>query len=153
MKIRTVPIISLLMIALNNSAIAGDAPPSSDLIAEREQVIHQYVLDLGKADYQDITSLFEKGGTVISTSRGNVDAKEFFYSFLPDVQSATTKFNQEFISRTDKDRYTARFHFTFKLKDGETGDGEYVDEFLFGSKSAKLTSVYMFENLKFNVKN
>lgn len=153
MKIKTISIISVLFTVLNNPAIASDAPLSSDLPTEREQVIHQYILDLGKADYRDITSLFEKGGTVISTSRGNVDAKEFFYSFLPEVKSAATKFHQEFISKTDKDRYTARFHFTFTLKNGETGDGEYVDEFLFGNESTRLTSVYMFENLKFNEKN
>jgi len=31
----------------------------------------------------------------------------------------------------------------------ETGDGEYVDEFVFANNSAKLLAVYMFENLKF----
>ena len=33
------------------------------------------------------------------------------------------------------------------------GDGEYVDEFIFENNSAKLISVYMFENLKFKSSN
>ena len=153
MKIKKISTISLMFMALSNYAIAGQDYSSSDLNAQRDQVVRQYILDLERADYQGISALFGEGGTVISTSRGNVNAKDFFYAFLPNIESATTEFHQAFISNVDNNRYAARFHFSFKLKDGEMGDGEYVDEFIFGNNSAKLTSVYMFENLKFNVKN
>jgi len=153
MKIKKISYISLILIALSNYAIAGQDYSSSDLNVERDKVVRQYILDLERADYQGISALFGEGGTVISTSQGNVNAKDFFYSFLPNIESATTEFHQAFISNVDNNRYAARFHFSFKLKDGETGNGEYVDEFIFGNNSAKLTSVYMFENLKFNVKN
>ena len=115
----------------------------------REQVTKQYIQDLQKGDYKDITQLFEKNGIVVSTSRGKFNAKEFFYSFLPNIASANTELHQFFISDTDIDRISARFHFSFKLKDGEEGNGEYVDEFIFSHNSTKLLAVYMFENLKF----
>lgn len=153
MKIKKISYLSLLLAALSNCAIAGQDYSSSNLNADREQVIRQYITDLEKADYQGISALFNKEGTVVSTSRGNVNAKDFFYSFLPNIKSASTEFHQAFISNTDNNRYAARFHFIFKLKDGETGDGEYIDEFLFSNNSTKLVSVYMFENLNFNVKN
>lgn len=148
MIIKKISSISFLLIVMSNYAIAA-----SDLNLERDQVVRQYILDLERADYQGISALFENGGTVVSTSRGNINAKDFFYSFLPNIESATTEFHQAFTSNVDNNRYAARFHFSFKLKDGETGDGEYVDEFIFGTNSAKLTSVYMFENLRFNIKN
>ncbi len=152
MKINKIPYISLVVMALGPYALAAEQNySSSDLEAERDRVVHQYILDLGQADYQGISALFEEGGTVVSTSQGNVNAKDFFYSFLPNVESAITEFHQAFVNNVDNNRYAARFHFNFKLKDGETGDGEYVDEFIFVNNSAKLASVYMFENLKFNV--
>ncbi len=124
---------------------------TSDLLTDqREQVAQQYIQDLQKADYKDITSLFEKNGIVISTSRGKVNAKDFFYAFLPEINSATTELHQIFINNIDKNRLTARFHFAFTLKDGEKGNGEYVDEFVFSENSTQLTAVYMFENLKFS---
>ena len=101
------------------------------------------------ADAEGISALFEEGGTVISTSRGNVNANDFFHGFLPEIESASTEFHQSFINNVDNNSYAARFHFKFKLKDGETGEGEYIDEFEFSNNSAKLISVYMFENLKF----
>ena len=52
-------------------------------------------------------------------------------------------------AKTDQNRFAARFHFKFKLKDGEEGNGEYIDEFVFTEHSTKLSAVYMFENLKF----
>ncbi len=150
MKIKEISYISLLVITLSNCAIAGQTNSSSNLGVEREQIIHCYITDLEKADYQGISALFNKKGTVVSTTRGRINAKNFFYSFLPTVKSAVTEFHQAFISNKDPNRYAARFHFSFTLKDGEKGDGEYVDEFLFANNSKKLISVYMFENLKFN---
>lgn len=152
-KIKKISYISLLVISLSNYAIAGEDYPTSNLNVEREQVIRQYITNLEKADYQGISLLFNEEGTVASTSRGNVKAKDFFYSFLPNIESARTEFHQAFISNSDNNRYAVRFHFDFKLKDGETGDGEYIDEFLFSNNSTKLVSVYMFENLKFNLTN
>ena len=117
---------------------------------KREQVARRYIADLQAADYEDIASLFTKNGIVISTTRGEVNAKEFFYSFLPNIDSATTDLHQVFINTNDPGRFAARFHFTFKLKDGEQGNGEYVDEFVFADNSLQLKAVYMFENLKFS---
>jgi hypothetical protein len=148
MKIQKIS--SILLLLVSNYALAGqDLKP--ELQAKREHVIHQYIIDLGKADYQDISSLFEEGGTVISTSRGKVNAQEFFHSFLPEIDSATTEFHQSFISKSANNHYAARFNFLFKLKDGETGEGEYIDEFIFAKNSSKLVRVYMFENLKFKM--
>ena len=152
-KIKKISYLFLLLIALGKYATAGEDYSSSNLNVERSQVVRQYIADLEKADYRGISELFNEEGTVVSTSRGNVDAKDFFYSFLPNIVSASTELHQTFISNSDNKRYAARFHFTFKLKDGEIGDGEYIDEFLFNNNSTKLVSVYMFENLKFNVKN
>lgn len=115
----------------------------------KEEVAKRYLLDLAKADYKDIVRLFDKNGFVISTSRGKVNAKEFFYAFLPNVESAKTELHQIFTSQSDANRITARFHLTYQLKDGEKGNGEYVDEFIFDANSHKLSAVYMFENLKF----
>jgi len=44
----------------------------------------------------------------------------------------------------------ARFFFSFDMKDGYKGHGEYVDEFVFVNNSSKLAAVYMFENLNFD---
>lgn len=140
-----------LLLLLASHPLMATTHDEAELRAKREHVIHQYILDLGKADYEDITRLFDDKGTVVSTSRGNVNAQEFFYGFLPSIQSATTAFHQSFMSTNDNNRYAARFHFDFKLNDGETGEGEYVDEFIFAKHSTKLITVYMFENLKFPV--
>jgi len=136
-------------VTLFSSMTAAYAAPN-DLKIEREQVIKQYVMDLQSADAQDISALFEDKGIVISTSKGKVNATDFFYSFFPAIESAHTELHQLFINNTDDGRYAARFHFNFKLKDNEEGDGEYVDEFVFANNSSKLIAVYMFENLKFD---
>lgn len=134
---------------MQSTAMAAQNESVNTLASDREKVITQYLTDLKNADYKDIVLLFEKNGIVVSTSRGNVNAKDFFYSFLPEIETANTELHQSFSSKMDVNRYAARFHFTFKLKDGETGDGEYVDEFVFANHSSKLAAVYMFENLKF----
>jgi len=143
-------ILSILTLSVAAQSVMAAAPDVSELQAQREHVMHQYITDLGKADAEHISSLFVEGGEVISTSRGQVDARAFFSAFLPEIASAETAYHQTFNSQEDKDHYAARFHFNFMLKDGETGDGEYVDEFVFKPGSALLTNVYMFENLKFN---
>lgn len=118
----------------------------------RQQVVTQYLSYLEKADYKAITQLFIKNGVVVSTSKGKIDAKEFFYGFLPEIKSATIETHSRFVQdQENPDKFAARFHFNFVLKDGELGDGEYIDEFIFGSgiNATKLTAVYMFENVKF----
>lgn len=138
------------LVVLSQTAFASELQTSSDLNAERNHVIREYIQDLERADYQAISSLFEDGSTLISTSRGNINAKEFFRSFFPNIESASTEFHQAFVNQVDGDRYAARFHLNYTLKNGEKGNGEYVDEFVFASNSSKLSHVYMFENLKFN---
>lgn len=152
MKIKKIAFVFSSLIFLSWKLFAGQGYAYSDLHIEREQVIREYLLDLERADTEAISGLFEEGGSVISTSRGNVDAKTFFHGFLPEIESASTELHQLFINNIDINRYAARFHFRFKLKDGEIGEGEYIDEFKFSNNSTKLTNVYMFENLKFDIK-
>jgi hypothetical protein len=137
----------MTLLALSN--IAHAARDNAALKQERAQVVNQYITDLKNADYHDITALFEKDGTVVSTSRGKVNAKDFFYSFLPEIKTADAALQKSYVSTDDINTVAARFHFSYTLKDGEKGDGEYVDEFMFTPDSAKLSAVYMYENLKF----
>ena len=149
MKISRIFFTAFLFFNALHSAMADQVKVDSHLREARHQVVAQYITNLKNADYKNMVQLFEKNGFVISTSRGKVNAKDFFYSFLPEVESATTETHQVFAEELDSNRLAARFHFTFKLKDGEKGEGEYVDEFIFTPNSSKLTAVYMFENLKF----
>lgn len=112
-------------------------------------VIARYVHDLGQADAQDIVKLFATDGFVLSTSAGKKDARMFFKTFLPKIKTAHTQLKKIFVSNEQNsgNHYAARFHYTYTLKNGERGDGEYVDEFIFNSKG-ELSAVYMFENLK-----
>lgn len=142
MKTRLIIALTLL---LTQTPVFANIP----LHVAREEVARRYLQDLQHADYKDIVQLFAKDGYVISTSRGKVDAKEFFYSFLPEIASAKTDLHQLFRSVEDENVMAARFHFEYKMKDGESGAGEYVDEFTFAENSTKLTAVYMFENVKF----
>jgi hypothetical protein len=69
-------------------------------------------------------------------------------TFLPTVATADTQLSQYFINKNDVNRFAARFHLSFTLKDGEKAAGHYVDEFVFTPNSDKLAAIYMFENLK-----
>lgn len=122
---------------------------SISLKEQRERIIHEYIEGLGKADYFSIVGLFVNNGTVISTSQGSVNARDFFYNFLPSIANSATQFHQMFTEISDVNRMEARFHYNYELKDGEKGGGEYVDEFVFMENSPQLVQVYMFENLKF----
>jgi hypothetical protein len=150
MKSKLIPSVLVSILLANTVAIASESNIDTSLQDARRKIVKQYILDLQKADYQDITQLFDKNGIVISTSKGKINAKEFFYAFLPEIISANTQEHQTFVSSDDNNHLGARFHFKFKLKDGETGEGEYTDEFVFMDNSAKLEAVYMFENLKFS---
>jgi hypothetical protein len=140
-----------LMIALALLVTQSSAFAQIPLQTAREEVTKKYVLDLQHADYKDIIQLFANDGYVISTSRGKMNAKEFFYSFLPEIVSAKTDLHQIYQKTADDNVMAARFHFEYKMKNGETGSGEYVDEFTFADHSTKLKSVYMFENTRFDI--
>jgi hypothetical protein len=147
MKLNKLLLTPVLFAALTSQLMAA---PNHHLQTEREQVIRQYILDLERADVADISNLFEEDGYVKSTSRGTANAREFFKAFLPLIDTASTEYHQGFINSIDENRFAARFHYEYTLKDGEVGKGEYVDEFVFSNNSAKLKSVFMFENLKFD---
>lgn len=149
MKIRYIISGLTAVFVLSNTAFANSSEVDAALIDARQKIANQYILDLQNADYKNIVQLFEKNGKVVSTSRGEMDAKEFFYAFLPYIQEAKTEIHQFFKAKDGSDKLAVRFHFTYKMKDGEEGEGEYIDEFIFAHASAKLTQVYMFENLKF----
>ena len=148
MKTRYWLIMAFAFVIFNANA-AGDSLTSQALKKSRNQVVKQYINDLQKADYQDISSLFLENGIVISTSKGTMNAKEFFYSFLPNIVTAKTQTHQLLMSTQDINHQAARFRFAFTMNDAESSDGEYVDEFVFADNSAKLSAVFMFENLKF----
>ncbi len=120
---------TFMIVIYTASGIGGDKDIS--LQEAQKQVAKRYIIDLQKGDYKDITQLFAQDGFVVSTSKGKVNAKDFFYSFLPNIVRAKTELNQTFISDKEPNRISARFHFTFKLNDGEEGGGEYIDEFVF----------------------
>jgi hypothetical protein len=145
MKIKKSFFISVLLIVLSSYSLAA-----SSLEVDREKVVRQYIIALGYADADVISDLFTEDAIVITTSQGKVKAKEFFYFFLPTLESSSTELHQVFINKIKNGPYTARFHFKYKLKNGEATEGEYMDEFLFNQNSAQLKSVYMFENLKFD---
>lgn len=141
-------VLSAVVVFVITSVSYATVPPVKGLDEARGQVMKRYILDLQQADYKDITTLFTKSGTVVSTSRGKVDAKTFFYSFLPEVISANSELHGVYQADQDNSVLAARFHFDYKMKDGEEGGGEYLDEFTFLPDSDRLISVYMFENLK-----
>jgi hypothetical protein len=146
MQIKTIASLLLVVTACSSNAATISQQPLQE---KRELAIKQYVLDLQTANYKDINNLFEKNGIVVSTSKGRVGAKEFFYAFLPNIVKGNSELHQMYVSQSEVNRMVARFHFGFTLKDGESENGEYVDEFIFSDNSDKLAGVYMFENMKF----
>ena len=137
-----------LMLGLMISVLAtlGYAGEQDKLERERKATCVRYLVDLQKADYKEIVELFDKNGYVISTSKGHMNAKDFFYSFLPNIRTAKTELHETFVG---SGKYAVRFSFDFEMKDGEKGHGEYIDEFIFVPDMAKIMSVSMFENLHF----
>lgn len=147
MKKPSVLISSLILMHCAPAATASSG--SSTLEAQRSHVIHQYLYDLENANLKDMISLFTKEGWVISTSKSKINAKDFFSDFLPSIKSAKTVFHQEMLSVDNTEHYAVRFHFEFKLKNGENRQGEYMDEFVFAQNSSRLNQVYLFENPHF----
>lgn len=129
-------------------SLSVNAVMAGSLVDERKAVCIRYVRDLQAADYKDIIQLFVKGGFVVSTSKGHMDAKDFFYSFLPNIRTAKAEIHEGFVAIAGSN-LAVRFNFEFEMKDGEVGHGEYVDVFTFATNSEKLMSVSMFENLHF----
>lgn len=128
--------------------------PNLHLQKDRREAVKNYIQALEAHDADRMIQLFSKNGKVVSTSKGEVDATVFFTGFLPQVLNAQTELKQLFVGKNpffgaNASRMAARFHLAFKLKDGEAGAGEYMDEFVFEEHSDKLAAVYMFENLKF----
>lgn len=146
--IRTLINITAILFVMNN-VYANQPAKTHHLYDTRLAVVQRYLLDLQTADYKDIIQLFDKNAIVVSTSQGKVNAKEFFYGFLSSITSAKTSLKQTFFRLSDPDTIAVRFHFNYKLNDGDEGSGEYADEFHFIPHSTMLSSVYMFENLKF----
>lgn len=135
---------------LSSFALAEAKEPST-LEIKRQTVIQEYFHDLQKADPQAMSQLFEENAYVISTSKGKLNAKDFFYAFLPTVVQFNTEQHQAFLKGEDPDHSLVRFHLNFVLNNGDRHEGEYVDEFIFTKNSDKLAAVYMFENLKFPI--
>jgi hypothetical protein len=121
---------------------------ASSLQQQRIHAIKQYLNNLQSKDVQGMLTLFTKDGTVVSTSKGKISAQKFFTGFLSELTDATVNLSQLFISIQNNNRLSARFHLTYKLKSGEEGQGEYMDDFTFLDHSSKLSQVYMFENVK-----
>ena len=132
---------------VNSAAMAFIDPVTISL--SRIEVVYRYIDDLSRANAQDMLRLFHDDGTVVSTSKGRVNAKEFFNAFLPEITRANTEVKEIFSAPADSNHLVARFHFSFRLKNGELGEGEYIDEFIFPNNSNKLSEVIMFENTKF----
>ena len=100
MKIKLKTATFLLALAMGqNLMAAGSDSDSLILDSQRKQAMTEYVLDLGKADADGITALFVEGGTVISTSKGEVGANDFFHAFLPEIAYANTEVHQTFLSK------------------------------------------------------
>ncbi|WP_367606162.1 hypothetical protein [Legionella sp. W05-934-2] len=136
------------LILLGSHLAQAYAEPQS-LDEKRQAVVAKYVNNLAQADLEGMQAIFSGDATVVSTSAGEKNALSFFAGFFPLIQSAHTQLHQRFVSVTDTNRLAARFHLDYQLYDGETGNGEYVDEFVFYDNSEQLKAVYMFENLKF----
>lgn len=149
MKIHKMILTTLGLLSLYNVA-GATTPPLSDLDQVRMEVVREYIADLERADAERMSELFSEGAIAVSTSRGEVDAKSFFNAFLPMIETAETQVKQVFINPIDENRLAARFHLAYTLIDGEEGEGEYMDEFVFLENSSYLSRVYMFENLKFS---
>lgn len=141
-------LMATLALFMAGAVFAGNSQQAASAAQEaRTQVISQYLDDLRTANAPSIGQLFVPNGTVVSTSQGKVDARTFFNSFLPAIQTATVGDAQIYVSMDNNDRYTARFHFAWTMKDGGSGSGVFADEFIFAKGTNKLLEVTMFENV------
>ena len=147
--IKTLAAIALLIPFSLTLASAGNQQSEEAFHSSRTARIQNYMAALRNHDAKQMLSQFVPGGTVVSTSQGNVDAASFFNSFFPEIQSAEVTINNIYIDRNSNSKASATFHFNWVLKDGSTGGGDYSDEFFFDDYSgSKLGKVIMYENLK-----
>lgn len=113
---------------------------------QRLETINQYLNALKNKDIKTMNSLFSSNGVVISTSKGKIEASQFFSGFLTELKSASIKPFNIYKDINDDDHYAAKFYFSWTEKMGETAGGNYMDDFTFAKNSNKLLQVYMFEN-------
>ncbi|MBA2653893.1 MAG: hypothetical protein H0U71_02360 [Gammaproteobacteria bacterium] len=113
---------------------------------ERIETIREYLQSLSGVDSRKINLLFEANGTVISTSKGEIDEKSFFNGFLSDLTSASVKNTYIYQAINDENHYGGRFNFSWVEKNGTSSGGTYMDDFIFVNGSKKLEKVIMFEN-------
>lgn len=125
------------------------AKAADKLMEARLQTVRQYFWNIENKNVEGMSQLFVRNGTVVSTSKGKLPAKEFFAGFLPALNYAKATPSLSYIATNSNEHFAAQFHLNYKLKDGEEGGGTYMDDFLFAKNSNKLVSVAMFENTKF----
>ena len=89
-KLRKIILLIFTTITTMNSYASIAINPK--LLKARAAVVKQYIHDLEQADYQDIATLFIDNGIVISTSQDQVNAHDFFYSFLPNEINSRQKY-------------------------------------------------------------
>lgn len=139
-------VVALAMVLMTNSVYANGN--DRQINQERKAVIHTYLGALRDANPAAMDSLFVPDGQVVSTSEGHVNAHQFFYDFLPLINTAKVDVSDLYHSISKPNRYSAGFHFSWTMKTGDQGGGHFVDEFVFAKHSAKLKIVYMYENSK-----
>lgn len=116
---------------------------------ERIETINAYLQSLASVDSKKINLLFEPNATIISTSKGVINAKMFFNGFLPELTSAGVKNIYIYKAIDDENHFGARFNFSWVEKDGSSDGGIFMDDFIFINGSKKLGKVIMFENKQF----
>jgi hypothetical protein len=134
--------LSLVLLSFGNISYAN----KNLLEIERLHQIKAYLSDLQDHDADAISGLFVPGGTVLSTSRGSINAAQFFHSFLPTIKIATVSVQSIYKAVDKKNDYSASFSFHWILKDGTKDGAVYEDEFIFEKNSALFKQVIMYEN-------
>jgi hypothetical protein len=137
-------VLTVMMMLMASSVYAGRHDHQLD--QKRKAVVHAYLDNLEHANPSGMDNLFVQDGQVVSTSQGHVNAHQFFFDFLPLIETAKVDVGDIYQSISQQGRYSAGFHFSWVLKDGGQGGGHFVDEFVFAKHTAKLKIVYMYEN-------
>jgi len=121
--------------------------PSASTPVEKQ--ILRYLTNLATGNAADMKAVFTPQGYVISTTQGKKPAIVFFTNLLPQLKEEKMTLHRVYSNGKPSGWYSASFHYTFTLKDGEQRDGDYTDEFHVDSVSGKFDQVIMYENLKF----
>lgn len=133
-----------ILFLINFNALANN------LQIKREEAVKQYLMALNNKDINKISALFVNDGYVVSTSKGKINASKFFSEFLSELKSSKVEIFNLYKDPNDPNHYAARFHFSWLEKNGETGSGNYMDDFSFANNTNKLVTVFMFENKSTN---